>query len=106
MPPVFSLKKKGGKEKKKNMEKNQEISSTQSAGGYKKSREQNIGHLENALSREIALRAHFHYDELCRVDGRSRIRAVRTENGSVDVLGTFLKARRDSSVSDGRLDIL
>ena len=88
------------------MEKNQKTSSTRSAGGYKKSRETSIGHLEIALSREIARRAHFHYDELCRVDGRSRIRAVRTDDGSVDVLGTFLKARKGSSVIDGRLGIL
>ncbi len=81
------------------MERNRNIRSTRSAGGKEMSRGLSIGRLEEALSKEIAQRAHFHYDELCRNDGRSRVRAIRLENGCIDVLGTFLKAQRNCSVA-------
>ena len=64
----------------------------------------NIDQLERALSKAISERMEpFHYDELCRIDGLSRVRAVRSEDGSIDILGTFLKARKAYHVGGGSL---
>ena len=78
---------------------------TRSAGGNKMSRNFNIEHLEIALSREIALRKHLCYDDLIRSDGRSKVKAVRLEDGCIDVLGTFLKVQRLNPVT-GQVGVL
>ena len=75
---------------------------TTPAGALQQSRVFGIEQLEKALSMKIAQRMHLHYDELCRKDGVSKVRTVRFEDGRIDVLGTFLKARKTYSTT-GRL---
>ena len=72
---------------------------TTPAGALQQSRVFGIEQLERALSMEIARRAPLHYDELCRKDGLSKVRTVRSEDGSIDVFGTFMKARKAYSVT-------
>lgn len=68
---------------------------TRPAGAQQISRVFNIDQLERALSKAVSEHMEpFHYDELCRIDGLSRVRAVRSEDGNIDILGTFLKARK------------
>jgi len=51
--------------------------------------------LERKLSMGIYQRMKpFHYDELIRCDGVSRVRAVRCEDGRIDVMATFMKVRK------------
>jgi len=78
----------------KNMKNKHKNMATRSAGGLKMSRDFNLRQLEIALSREIALRRHLCYDDLIRSDGRSKVRAVRSEDGCIDILGTFLKVQK------------
>ena len=75
---------------------------TTPAGALQQSRVFGIEQLEKTLSLEIAQRMHLHYDELCRKDGRSKVRTVRFEDGRIDILGTFLKARKTYSAA-GRM---
>jgi hypothetical protein len=51
-----------------------------------------IDQLERLLSQEIARRKTLNYDDLCRCDGYSTVRAIRTDTGQIDVLATFFKA--------------
>lgn len=68
------------------------------AGASKMSRGNNLDQLERNLSMAIAERkGPFHYDELMRVDGVSRIKAVRSMDGSIDILGTFMKVRNGNA---------
>jgi len=79
---------------------------TRPAGAQQISRVFSIDQLERALSKGIAQHMEpFHYDEICRIDGLSKVRAVRTEDGSIDILGTFLKvkARKAHVVGGGIL---
>ena len=72
---------------------------TRPAGAKQISRVFSIDQLERALSKGIAQHMEpFHYDELCRIDGLSKVRAVRSEDGSIDILGMFLKVRKAHAV--------
>lgn len=58
--------------------------------------------LERNLSKGIAERMDaFHYDEICRVDGISMVRAIRSDEGQIDVLGTFMKIRNIRNSQSG-----
>ncbi len=72
---------------------------TTPAGASQQSRVFGIEQLGKILSMEIAQRMHLHYDELCRKDGLSKVRTVRSEDGRIDVLGTFLKVRKTYSAA-------
>jgi hypothetical protein len=69
--------------------------SARPVGANQMSRDFGIEHMEKKLSMAISERkGPFHYDELCRIDGLSKVRAVRTEDGNIGILGTFMKARK------------
>ena len=77
--------------------------SARPAGARQISRGNSLDQLERYLSMAIAERkAPFHYDELCRLDGVSRIKAIRSSDGSIDILGTFMKVR-NGHATEGRL---
>ena len=64
------------------------------AGAQQESRGNSLDQLERNLSIAIAERkGPFHYNELVRVDGRSKVKAIRSADGTIDILGTFMKAR-------------
>jgi len=64
------------------------------SGSQNKAGVNDFDHFEQRLELGIAQkRGPFHYEELCRKDGTSMVRAVRNEVGQIDVLGTFMKLR-------------
>ena len=62
-------------------------------GNSKKDEVLGIDQMGRKLSIGIAQRKPFHYDELLRVDGVSRTKAVRYSEGQINVTATFMKVR-------------
>ena len=72
--------------------------SVRPVGAIQKNRDFGIEQLEKKLTIAIAERSRpLHYDELCRIDEVSKVRAIRTEDGTIDILRTFMQVRNNLS---------